>query len=226
MQPVPLDAGWAAATSACAAALLAYAAAGAPWRSWLGRPDRQHAWLGMVVLALGVWAMQAGLTPGLEFHFLLATALTLMHGWRLALVGLGIVVTVLAVLEPATRSWWGVYVLAEGAVPVLFIEALRRAVERRLPHNYYVYFFVTVFAGTILAFNLAGAARLGLLAAAGALDTGRVAAEWLAFLPMMSFGEPFLNGALMAVAVIYRPQWVMSFDDRLYLRRPGAGPGP
>lgn len=222
MPPSSLDAGWVAATSACAAALLALAAAGAPWRSWLGRADRQHVWLGSVVLALGVWAMQAGLTPGLEFHFLLATALTLMHGWRLALVGLGIVVTVLAALQPDTRSLWGVYVLAEGAVPVLFIEALRRAVERRLPHNYFVYFFVTVFAGSVLAFNLAGAARIGFLTAAGALDPSRVAAEWLAFLPMMSFGEPFLNGALIAVAVVYRPQWVMSFDDRLYLRHPAA----
>jgi len=24
----------------------------------------------------------------------------------------------------------------------------------------------------------------------------------------------------MAMTVVYRPQWVMSFDDRLYLRRP------
>ena len=45
------------------------------------------------------------------------------------------------------------------------------------------------------------------------------AAGTLAFLPMMSFGEPFLNGMVIAVAVVYFPQWVSSFDDRLYLAR-------
>jgi uncharacterized membrane protein len=28
-----------------------------------------------------------------------------------------------------------------------------------------------------------------------------------------------VNGMVMAMMVVYRPKWVMSFDDRLYLRR-------
>jgi uncharacterized membrane protein len=28
---------------------------------------------------------------------------------------------------------------------------------------------------------------------------------------------------VMAMAVVYRPRWVMSFDDRLYLRRGDRG---
>jgi len=214
-----LGAGWMAATWAAALALLARAVATAPWRSWLGDSERQHVWLGSVVLALALWAMKAGLTPGLSFHFLLATALTLMHGWQLALVGLAIVLAVLALMQPDHWPAWGLYLLAEGAVPVLFITWLHGLVQRRLPHNYFVYFFVTVFAGSIVAFNLAGAARIGLLSLAGALPAADVAGEWLAFLPMMSFGEPFLNGMVIAVAVVYFPQWVSSFDDRLYLAR-------
>jgi uncharacterized membrane protein len=35
----------------------------------------------------------------------------------------------------------------------------------------------------------------------------------------MSFGEGVANGMLMAMAVVYRPRWVMSFDDRQYLAR-------
>jgi uncharacterized membrane protein len=35
----------------------------------------------------------------------------------------------------------------------------------------------------------------------------------------MSFGEATVNGMVMAMAVVYRPRWVMSFDDRLYLRK-------
>ena len=44
-------------------------------------------------------------------------------------------------------------------------------------------------------------------------------AEYFAVLPLMSFGEGIVNGMIMAMAVVYRPRWVMSFDDRLYLAR-------
>lgn len=225
MEAVDIGTTWRVATWLAALALVAVAVASAPWRSWLGSSERQHVWLGSVVLALALWSMQAGLTPGLQFHFLLATALTLMHGWQLAIVGLAIVLVVLAIMAPGQWPSLGIYLLADGAVPVLFIAWLHRLVQRRLPLNYFVYFFVTVFAGSIIAFNLAGAARLGLLAAAGALPAADVAGEWLIFLPLMSFGEPFLNGIVIAVAVVYFPQWVASFDDRLYLaRRPPPDP--
>jgi uncharacterized membrane protein len=46
-----------------------------------------------------------------------------------------------------------------------------------------------------------------------------VGPEYFAVLPLMSFGEAFVNGMVMAMMVVYRPKWVMSFDDRLYLRK-------
>lgn len=219
MDALHLDPGWRLATWSAALAVLGWALATAPWRSWLGDSERQHVWLGSVVVALAIWVMQAGLTPGLSFHFLLATALALMHGPQLAVVALAIVLSLLSLVEPGRWQAWGLYLLAEGAVSVLFVAWLHGAVQRLLPHNYFVWFFVTVFAGSVVAFNLAGAARIGLLALAGALPAGALAGEWFAFLPMMSFGEPFLNGIILAMAVVYRPQWVASFDDRLYLAR-------
>jgi uncharacterized membrane protein len=80
-------------------------------------------------------------------------------------------------------------------------------------------FFVTVFLGAALAFNLAGLARIAILAAGGTLDDAHVGDEYFAILPLMSFGEGVVNGMFMAMAVVYRPRWVMSFDDRLYLVR-------
>jgi uncharacterized membrane protein len=38
------------------------------------------------------------------------------------------------------------------------------------------------------------------------------------FLPMLVFPEGLMNGMAIAIAVIYRPQWVWSFDDSLYLQ--------
>jgi uncharacterized membrane protein len=221
IEPELLTPAWRLATAVVALPLLAYSLATAPWSTWLGRTDRQHAWLGTIVVLILVWSMRAGITPGLSFQFLLVTALALMHGWRLALVGVAVVLVAECLLQGAWLPWsaWAANFLCHGLVPVAFVGALHRLVQRRLPHNYFVYFFVTVFFGSMAAFNLAGLARLGLLAANGTLAGAHLTQEYFVWLPMMSFAEAFMNGLVMAVAVVFRPEWVASFDDRLYLRR-------
>jgi uncharacterized membrane protein len=217
-----LDAGWRIATTLAALTALAWAATTAPWRSWLERTDRQHVWLATLVLLALVWSMHAGITPGLSLQFLLVTSLALMHGARLALVGLAAVLASQCVLAGGVAPWtaWGANYVCGAVVPVAFIASLHRLVERRLPHNYFVYFFVTVFAGSMLAFVLAALARIALLAANGTLADRQLAGEFWVYLPLMAFGEAFMNGIVMAVAVVFRPDWVATFDDRLYLRRP------
>ncbi len=196
---------------------IAIAAVRAPWRTWLDRSDRQHAWLGSLVLLMFVWSLRAGVTPGLTVQFLLISALTLMHGWALAVVGAGVVLLADA-LQHHNLADLPVNLLCSGIVPATVTWVVHRVVEARLPHNYFVYFFVTAFGGSFLAFVLAALAWLALLWASGAVPVAQVGDEYL-LLPMLALAEAFLNGLLMAVAVVYTPGWVASFDDRRYLRR-------
>ena len=210
------------------AGVLAAVAAGlavlsAPWRIWLDDRERQWVWLLGLAVLLGVWSMKAGITPGLSLRFLLVTALTLMHGWQLAVIGAALVLVVLTITGQAAWSSFGANLLCIAVVPAMFTAWFHEFVHSRLPHNYFIYFFVTVFVGSALAFNLAGLARLALLAASGTVEAAHVGPEYFAVLPFMSFGEATVNGMVMAMAVVYRPQWVMSFDDRLYLRKRADG---
>ena len=196
----------------------AFAVHGAPWKAWLAGRERQFVWFGFLALLVVVWSMRAGITPGLSVRFLLVTALTLMAGWRLAVVGGALVLAVLSHAGLAEWSSFGVNLLCMAVIPALFTAWLHELVHARLPQNYFIYFFVTTFLGSALAFNLAGLARFVLIAASGSLDTTAVGPEYFAILPLMSFGEGVANGTLIGMAVVYRPAWVMSFDDRLYLR--------
>jgi uncharacterized membrane protein len=207
------------ATGVVSGAVLLLAAVSAPWRVWLGDRERQWVWLGSLALLVGLWSMKAGITPGLSLRFLLVPALTLMHGWQLAVIGGAMALAVLGYAGQADWPSFGADLLATVIVPAAATAWLHERVHARLPHNYFVYFFVTVYLGSALAYNLAGLARVGVLAAAGALDAAHVGPEYFAVLPLMSFGEAFVNGMVMAMAVVYRPGWVMSFDDRLYLKR-------
>jgi uncharacterized membrane protein len=198
---------------------LAIALYSAPWRAWLGDGERQWVWFGSMALLVVVWSMKAGITPGLSVRFLLVTALTLMHGWQLAIVAGALVLIVLSVVGIADWQPFGANLLCMTVVPALFTAWFHEQVHARLPHNYFIYFFVTTFLGAALAFNLAGLVRVALMAASGTLDATHAGPEYFAILPFMSFGEAVVNGTIIGMAVVYRPKWVMSFDDRLYLHR-------
>lgn len=205
--------------SALGGAGLAFAIHGAPWRAWLGDRERQWVWFGSMALLLVVWSMKAGITPGLSVRFLLVTALTLLHGWQLAIVAGALVLAVLSCVGHAEWVNYGANLLCMAVAPALCTAWLHEQVHARLPHNYFIYFFVTTFLGSALAFNLAGLLRVGLMAASGTLATAHVGPEYFAILPLMSFGEAVANGTIIGMAVVYRPRWVMSFDDKLYLYR-------
>jgi uncharacterized membrane protein len=196
----------------------AIAVATAPWKSWLGRSDRQHVYFGGLVVLLIIWSLRAGITPGLTLQFLLVSALTLMHGWSLAVIGIGIVLGADG-LQHGGLAAWPANLLCFGIVPATTTAVVHRLLEARLPHNYFVFFFGTAFAGSIVAFLLASFARLALLWLAGTLPSAQLGEEYLVLLPMMGLAEASLNGLVVAVAVVYTPDWVRSFDDGLYLRR-------
>ena len=90
-------------TFGLAGIVLALAALSAPWRVWLDDRERQWVWLASLGLLVGVWSMKAGITPGLSLRFLMMTALTLMHGWQLAVIGGALVLAVLAVVGQAVE---------------------------------------------------------------------------------------------------------------------------
>ncbi|NIR62013.1 MAG: hypothetical protein GWO02_22280, partial [Gammaproteobacteria bacterium] len=81
---------WLLAAWALYLPVLARAVLRAPWRD-LAERGRLHAFLGACVSLMVLWRIEAGISPGLGFHYLGATVLTLMFGWRLALIALAAV---------------------------------------------------------------------------------------------------------------------------------------
>ena len=219
IEPELLTGGTRIASFVTAGAVLGLAALSAPWRVWLEDRERQWVWLGSLGLLVAIWAMKAGITPGLSVRFLLVSSLTLMHGWQLAVIGAALVLGVLSFTGQADWAAFGANLLCMAIVPALATARLHEFVHSRLPHNYFIYFFITVFVGSAIAYNLAGLLRIALLALSGSLEAAHAGPEYFAILPFMSFGEAFVNGVVMAMAVVYRPRWVMSFDDRLYLAK-------
>ncbi|HSO08346.1 MAG TPA: energy-coupling factor ABC transporter permease [Pelomicrobium sp.] len=212
--PAPL----AAAAQGAAMGVLGYAVLRAPWRR-LADPAQQHVFLGSIVFLVCLWLIRTGVKPGLDLHFLGATALTLMFGPRLALVALAVVLGANTASGAGSWTGFGLSFLTVAAAPVAVTQALFIAADRRLPNHLFVYVFANGFFGAALAAIAAGLATCLLLAAAGVYDWDYLGREYLPFFVLLGWGEALMTGMAVTLMVVYRPQWIPSFDDARYLNR-------
>jgi uncharacterized membrane protein len=199
------------------APILFYALYTAAWGR-LRDSEQLHVFLGACVTLLVLWSLRAGILPGLTFHLLGVTALTLMFGWRLALVGVGAVVVGITLNGSATWETLSLNVLVMGGLPIAVSQAVLWAARQYLPHNFFIYVFINAFLAAGLGILAVGATATLLMWGSGVYDLEALDYGYLAYLPMMFFPEGLINGALMTIFVAYRPHWVDSFDDAKYLR--------
>lgn len=188
----------------------------APWRR-LGDSEQLNLWLGMVVLLTLVWSLKAGVKPGLALHLLGATVFTLSFGPALAFIGLSVVTAAITLNGAAGVFAFAANALLLAGCGVLFSHLQYRLLDALLPPNLFVYIFVNGFLGAALAVLGVGAVATGLLAFAGAYEWDYLVGEYFPYYLLLAFAEAWLSGMLMTLFVIYRPQWVVTFDDSRYL---------
>ncbi len=197
--------------------ILALAIWRAPWRA-LTKPGMSHVFLGACTFLMVLWSLQAGVSPGMGFHLLGATMLTLMFGWELAVIALGIVL--LGVTAYGMGGWhaFSMNGLLTGVVPVLLSYGIYRAVDRWMPHNIFVYIFACAYFGAGFAAATSAMASALVLAASGAYTYQHIVYEYLPYFPLMMFPEAFMNGMLVTILVGFFPRWIWTFDDARYLK--------
>lgn len=185
-------------------------------------PSRVHLLLGSAVGLAVLWAVRARIDPGLGLHVLGITTVTMVLGWRLALVAAALAELATALLQapgwPALATGPAGWLVA-GVVPASVTYGVAWLARFHLPRNLFVYLFVCCFFGSALGVAATWLAGIGLLAASGHPPPVAAGDSVLAFLPLVLFPEAFINGAVMTLLAVYRPEWVRLFDERWYLQR-------
>lgn len=194
------------AASACAVAL-----ALAPWRA--GTPP----WP-----AFGWWALLPLLwnTDRLSAQPLLqplagSCLLMLMVGWPMAvlmLLPVAALTWALAdapLLEALHRLVW------LGVVPVTVAMGLGALLRRWLPQHLFIYILGRGFFATALAVSAAGVVSVWLHGVPVGLSDGDV----MLARALAAWGDAFITGMLVAIFVAFRPQWLATYADRIYLPR-------
>lgn len=213
---VPLSLGWIVAGWATALPLAALALRHAPW-SRFSAGDTVHVWCAAIFAVVALWNIQATVGEGFTFHILGVAALTLLSGLPLALAGGAVALALELILRGGLAQNAGIAFVTMVALPAATVQALLRASERWLPPNFFVYIFAVAFFGAGASLVLCGLAGAAALAWGAGRDAVLVFGEYVPYLVYLAFGEATLTGMIITLAVVYRPQWVTSFDDARYI---------
>ncbi|WP_421261660.1 energy-coupling factor ABC transporter permease [Aeromonas jandaei] len=187
------------------------------WQLLHDNPLYQHLLLGSAIALIPLWTLRTGLHDGLEVHFLGLTTLTLLLGWRLALLAPCLTLLVLDYFGVTNLTDFGWQALVGIALPVASSWLLFLASWAWLPRHLFVYIFVAAFLGGALAISVKVAASALLMGISGSYPWHTITADYLSIWPLLLFPEALLNGMAMTVLAIYRPHWVNTFFDRTYL---------
>lgn len=195
------------------AVALAIALALRPWRMLAGGKLVTPV-LGTLALLPWVWALPFLHAMPIQPHWSGACLVQLMLGWPLAVPVLGAAALLAALLSP--MDWADALGIAvwQGIVPASFALALGAAIRRYLGTHPFIYLLGRAFIGAALCTFAAGA--LSLLAGHPMPRTEggmSLVAHW-----MMAWGDAFVTGMLCSIFVAFKPEWLATWSDELYLR--------
>ncbi|WP_434777721.1 energy-coupling factor ABC transporter permease [Neisseria sp. Ec49-e6-T10] len=171
---------------------------------------------------LMAWMLHASVNIGLNYHFLGVTLLTLTLGWSLTLwiMALACIIYTLVFLTPADLLSVGLNfcIMTLPAVSITLISL--KAAQKYLPKHIFIFIlgngFITA-ALSLLACALLIVLTLGLF---NVYPMKFLISTALPVYFFIAWGEAFLTGLITAVLVCFAPQWVTTFDDDLYLKKP------
>ena len=189
----------------------------ANWRR-LTSSEQLHVFLGTCLVLLLLWHVRAQVDPAWSFDLLGVTSLTLMFGWSFAIIGASI--ALVGVNLNAGQGWDGfvLNVMTLGVVPITLTQVSLLLARAYLPCNFFVYVLVNAFLTAGFAALASGYLASGLLLFSGSFNLLELKQNFLPFFPLMFLPEAIVNGWIMTILVLYRPNWVSSFNDELYLK--------
>ena len=197
-------------------AALAVALSFKPWRL-LANSALISPLLAALVITPWLWALPWLNQMPIPLQLSGACLIGLSLGWPLAVPVLCAIALATGLIAPVTWQQQLDMALWLGIVPVTLSFGLGMALRRWVWKNLFVYILGRAFLGTALCMFISGA----LAQWSGQVLTLRVdpelamVARWL-----LAWGDAVMTGMMAAVCVAFRPQWLATWSDRLYVPPP------
>lgn len=186
-----------------------------PWRLMQGA-TRLTPILAALTLIPWLWAMPSLHKMPLQLQGSGACLLVLMLGWPLAVPVLCVVGVIAALISPMPWETALDMTVWLGVVPATLALGMGWAVRRWIGLHLFVYILGRAFLGTAVCVFVAGVlAQFTGHNMPGIDDNLSLVAHWL-----VAWGDAFLTGLFTAILVAFKPEWLATWSDRLYLKKP------
>lgn len=195
---------------------LAVALSFRPWRL-LGNSGLISPLLAALVITPWLWALPWLHRMPVQLQLSGACLIGLALGWPLAIPVLCLIAVLAGLIASVGWQQQADMALWLGVVPVTLSFLLGMALRRWVWKHLFVYIMGRAFLGTVVCMFISGALaqRLGHNLAAAVDPDLAMVARWL-----MAWGDAVLTGMMAAICVAFRPHWLATWSDRIYIRQP------
>jgi uncharacterized membrane protein len=196
-----------------------------PWRllrPWQGQVRLAKPFLAALTVVPWLWSWSGPAALALPLHWSAAPLVVLLLGWPLAIPLL--TVAGLSTMLTLGHPWWQALSVTvwSGVLPATLMLVLGHAVRKACGPNPVAYLLGRAFFASMLALALCG-----LLAGwLGHGFQGPTAGLQRVAMGLLSMGEASWTCALVSLLVAYRPQWLATWSEPLYLGRQARGREP
>lgn len=185
-----------------------------PWRL-LANGALLSPLLGALVILPWLWALPRLHAMPLQLQLSGACAVVLMLGWPLAVLTLCMVGLVGQFIAPTDWDVVVAQIFWAGVLPASLGLAGGLALRRWCWHHPFIYILGRGFATTVVCTFVAQVFANHWGSGASPIGSQSLAiGYWL-----VAWGDGFMTGMLAAIFVAFRPEWLATWSDRIYLKK-------
>lgn len=177
----------------------------------------QHLVFGSAASLFVLWMFRAGIYDGLSVHFLWLSALPLVLGFRWAIFSASLALIGVTLAGQEHFNMLGVNFLLGVLSPIALTYGIYSLTFHKLPRHTFVYIFLCAFIPGALSIALKMFSLSGYYFLDDVYSWYTVKDNYLILTTLMLFPEAMFNGMTITLMIIYKPEWVYTFYDKLYL---------
>jgi uncharacterized membrane protein len=177
----------------------------------------QHKLFGAITCVFVLWLFRVSIYDGLVMHFLWLTSLVLVLGFRWAVLAASVVLLGSTIIGQDTWSMFGVNALLGVLLPIGISYLIYMISFHRLSRHVFVYIFLCAFFPGAISIGLKMLSMSGYFYLDGMYSWDVIEYNYAQMTLLMMFPEAFFNGMTMTCLIIYKPEWVYTFEDKFYI---------
>ncbi|WP_390616641.1 energy-coupling factor ABC transporter permease [Maricurvus nonylphenolicus] len=194
--------------------ILIWAAIKAPWHALTARQERQHLLFFSLLFYSFFWSMDIHAGEQLRFHLLGVTTAVLVFGWHLAVVIGCAAIALSGVWLGVELQTLGTEALFTVIIPVTLVQGIFHLVSAIPNINLFAYTIGVGFLGSVLSVLLLSGLAWMYINLFGSDGLATTFNEYGYILLLMAFPEGFINGAMVSMLAVFRPDLLRTLDEK------------